>query len=92
MEKIFYLGDNILMLFHVTISGENLSTSSQFCKVNIFHVIQTTFILQIGFKHYSILGKTMGKIIYMHGILKMFSCLNIAHNGKSNSGVLIFCL
>lgn len=38
MQNIFYLGDNIFILFYVTILGGNLSTSSQFCIVNIFCV------------------------------------------------------
>lgn len=38
MKKMFYLGDNILILFYVTILDENLSTSSQFCIVKIFCV------------------------------------------------------
>lgn len=33
--KIIYLGDNVLILVYVAALDENLSTSSQFCKVNI---------------------------------------------------------
>lgn len=33
--KIIYLGDNVLILVYVKTLDENLSTSSQFCKVNI---------------------------------------------------------
>lgn len=32
--KIFYFGDNVLILVYVTTLDENVSTSSQFCKVN----------------------------------------------------------
>lgn len=38
MQKILYLGDNILILFCVTILDQNLSTSSQFWIANIFCV------------------------------------------------------
>lgn len=40
----------------------------------------TTFILQIGFKHYSTWEKNGENYLYMHGILKMFSSLNIDCN------------
>lgn len=40
----------------------------------------TTFILQIGFKRYSTWGKNRENYLYMRGILKVFSSLNIAHN------------
>lgn len=40
----------------------------------------TSFILQIGFKHYSTWEKNGENYLYMHGILKLFSSLNIARN------------
>lgn len=48
----------------------------------------TTFILQIGFKHYSTWEKNGKNYLYMHGMLKMFSSLNIACSTLTQTQVL----
>lgn len=61
--KIFYLGNNVWILVYVTTLDENISTSSQFCKVNImWKSYMTIFILHIGFRLYSS-RKKKGEIV-----------------------------
>lgn len=79
--RIFYLGDNVLILVYATTLDENLSTSSQFLKLtSVRKSYMTIFILHIGFRLHSTRKKKGENYLYMHGILKMFRSLNIACN------------